>query len=405
MTPDQPADLPVFHLDALCFAADKAGQTRVDVFIQTPYENLRFTDVDQKFTSTYDVTVDFLDSTNTQVMDKSWVESVEARDYDESVSPRESNIAQRSFALQPGNYTLDVQVRDEETKKSYRQKRRLWVRDFSTSPFAMSDLMLVNRLAYEGEKRILSPNISGNIAEANDSFHIFFEVYDRLKSDSVHVKLRILDERDIPAARDSFAEKMVGERLSVTRRVNVNRMIAGEYRMEIDVSPSAGFGEVAAHASRPVRIEWRGIPVAEADLDKAIDQLQYIVDREKLDSMKKAPAEKKREMFKAFWKQRDPTPNTERNELMEEYYGRVAYANKHFTHYMEGWRSDMGMVYIIFGPPNNIERHPFDIDAKPYEVWTYYDINREFVFVDASGFGDYKLTTPLYDIYGGGRPR
>jgi hypothetical protein len=64
----------------------------------------------------------------------------------------------------------------------------------------------------------------------------------------------------------------------------------------------------------------------------------------------------------------------------------------------------MGMVYIIFGTPNNIERHPFDIDARPYEIWTYYENNREFIFVDISGFGDYRLQTPIWDVFGT-RPR
>ncbi len=54
------------------------------------------------------------------------------------------------------------------------------------------------------------------------------------------------------------------------------------------------------------------------------------------------------------------------------------------------------MVFIILGSPDNIDRHPFEYDSKPYEVWQYYDLNHSFVFVDETGFGDYRLTTPLY---------
>ncbi|MDP3683995.1 MAG: GWxTD domain-containing protein, partial [Ignavibacteria bacterium] len=73
------------------------------------------------------------------------------------------------------------------------------------------------------------------------------------------------------------------------------------------------------------------------------------------------------------------------------------YANAHFTHYTEGWKSDMGMVYIILGAPNSVDRHPFEYDSKPFEVWEYYQINRQFIFVDNTGFGDYRLTTPFYN--------
>ena len=140
------------------------------------------------------------------------------------------------------------------------------------------------------------------------------------------------------------------------------------------------------------------MPSTILDLDKSIDQMQYVLDKDHLDEMKDAPENLKREVFQQFWKQKDPTRGTERNELMEEYFGRVAYANKSFSHYIEGWRSDMGMVYIIFGPPSNVERHPFDIGEKPYEIWTYYQQNREFVFFDQSGFGDYRLQTPIWDV-------
>jgi len=54
------------------------------------------------------------------------------------------------------------------------------------------------------------------------------------------------------------------------------------------------------------------------------------------------------------------------------------------------------MVFIILGTPNNVDRHPFDLESKPYEVWQYYELNRSYVFVDETGFGDYRLVTPLY---------
>jgi len=82
---------------------------------------------------------------------------------------------------------------------------------------------------------------------------------------------------------------------------------------------------------------------------------------------------------------------------MNEYYARVKIANQRYSHYFDGWKTDMGMVYITYGDPNDIERHPFDMDQKPYEIWQYYDLNREFTFIDATGFGDYRLTSPIWD--------
>ena len=98
--------------------------------------------------------------------------------------------------------------------------------------------------------------------------------------------------------------------------------------------------------------------------------------------------------------EKDPSPNNDENEIFDEYFRRIAFANENFSNYIEGWRSDRGMVYTILGAPNNIDRHPFEYDSKPYEVWEYYDLNRSFVFLDQTGFGDYRLVTPLTgDLY------
>lgn len=50
---------------------------------------------------------------------------------------------------------------------------------------------------------------------------------------------------------------------------------------------------------------------------------------------------------------------------IKAYYNRVEAANRLFTTYKEGWKTDMGMVFIIFGPPNKVVR------SKDKEVWTY----------------------------------
>lgn len=57
-----------------------------------------------------------------------------------------------------------------------------------------------------------------------------------------------------------------------------------------------------------------------------------------------------------FWHERDPIPSPEGNELRQEIRARIAYANKRFAEHGEGWESERGRVYIIYGPPDLIER-------------------------------------------------
>jgi GWxTD domain-containing protein len=52
-------------------------------------------------------------------------------------------------------------------------------------------------------------------------------------------------------------------------------------------------------------------------------------------------------------------------QSIRAYYGRVEEANQLFTSYKEGWKTDKGMIYIILGPPDKVQR------SKDREVWTY----------------------------------
>jgi GWxTD domain-containing protein len=52
-------------------------------------------------------------------------------------------------------------------------------------------------------------------------------------------------------------------------------------------------------------------------------------------------------------------------ELIRIYYMRALYANYYFTSYREGWRTDRGMVYMIYGPPDKLYKNSGE------ESWGY----------------------------------
>jgi GWxTD domain-containing protein len=156
-------------------------------------------------------------------------------------------------------------------------------------------------------------------------------------------------------------------------------------------------GNQVLERSIPFTVRWIGMPISTMDIAKAVDQMKYIARGGDVKKIKKAKGSEQKQLFKEFWASKDPTPGTERNELMEEYYRRVSFATENFGTYNEGWKTDQGMVYILLGPPNDVERFPFEQETKPYEIWYYYTINRKFVFVDYTGFGEYRLVNPNWE--------
>ena len=393
-------DLPSVFLEPINMSIGSADSTRLDLYVQVPYQTLSFVKTDDVFRASFDVTLELRDSLDVLVTEQLWTDNVVSTRYEETVSRHNGKMSQKTLLLRPALYTFNIQVRDNETQKIARIQRKVRVRAFKQEQLGLSDMILVDKLSQEGDKTVIVPNIAGLIAESPEGFKLFFEAYTATAAESCTFYLSVYAPKGNVVTRDSTRKKL--DRGANTCFMNVPgaKLNAGEYRVDVqgvmDGNISRDSSSVISH---PFTLRWRGLPTPITDLDVGIEELQYVSDKETIEKMKNAEPTQKRQLFLEFWKKRDPTPNTEANEIMDEYYARVDYANKNFTSFLAGWRTDRGMVYIIFGPPNNIERRPFEMDSKPYEVWTYYEQNREFIFIDQTGFGDYRLQSPLWDIH------
>jgi len=140
------------------------------------------------------------------------------------------------------------------------------------------------------------------------------------------------------------------------------------------------------------------------------EDVVYIITDEEREIFENLATEEEREQFiEQFWFRRDPDPTTSENEYKEEHYRRIAYANEHFRSGFPGWMTDRGRIYILHGPPDEIESHasggsyerPMSegggtTSTFPFEIWRYRNIDGVgsdilLEFVDPSLSGEYRL--------------
>ncbi len=75
----------------------------------------------------------------------------------------------------------------------------------------------------------------------------------------------------------------------------------------------------------------------------------------------------------------------------EDFEARCDESEVYATIFREGWQTDRGRVFILFGRPDEVERAPIQVDILPYETWSYFGQGTEtFVFVDRDGSGNYE---------------
>jgi len=254
--------------------------------------------------------------------------------------------------------------------------------------------MLISQKTVINEQSKIIPNVTGNVSGNINGINIYFELYaDTLET--YLIDYVITNKKGEEIYSDSEEKSLNRKLTQVYHKFEDLELGLGRYVLTLSLKDENG--ELLASNSKDFISRWKGLPSTVDDIDNVIAQVVYIATPEELDYMKSGKDEKeKTERFLEFWKGKDPSPGNDENEVFDEYYMRVLYANENFSHYIEGWKSDRGLVFITLGVPNNIERHPFEYDSKPYEVWQYYELNRSFTFVDYTGFGDYRLITPLY---------
>jgi GWxTD domain-containing protein len=141
------------------------------------------------------------------------------------------------------------------------------------------------------------------------------------------------------------------------------------------------------------------------------EDVVYIISPEERNAFGQLATNEEREQFiEQFWLRRSTNPDLPDNEFKEEHYRRIAYANEHYASGIPGWKTDRGHMYIVWGPPDEIESHPtggtYDrpmeegggsTSTYPWETWRWRYIegmgeNVIMEFVDPSGSGEYHLT-------------
>lgn len=416
-------ELPEFEMDVIQLK-NEGTRTSVDIYTSIPLSNLNFVGTNGGgYKAEYEITVDVFQAdergrAQATILSDSWERQVPARDYDYTRSDQRRDVVKNSLELNSGNYAFQVTLTDRHSGKNFTREIPLWVRDFQQQNFALSDLMLCDH--FEPNSLLINPNVSNVISSDSGSLLAFYYAYAQTQAPATIV---YSVDKISPNTQGSSLQSLIGqsvsrlsipltnvvpqweERLSLNVGTNqlrvevpLKNMQPGMYALRAVLKDAQG--QVVEDISKVFSLRWSGLIAQIMDVDKSISQLMHIASEDEMFILKNAPTKEERlNLFNAFWKRRDPTPSTERNEAMEEYYQRINYVNReHRFGKREGWQTDQGMVYIRFGEPNFIQRHPFDFGASDaYEIWYYESIGRKFIFIDRSGTGMFELYRPIWD--------
>lgn len=406
--------IPVF-IQAVNTPSDSIGKTRIDVLYSIPLDFFVFVKsaTPTQFSARGDFAFEILNTTGVSVARRIITKSISADTVPEPTrGPLVSHRGVASFDLQAGEYTLSAEFVDLESSRKFQDRRHLTVRSFEGNPLHLSDALFYLR---SGPTDRSSPIAFGGDLPFDSDAYAYLELLGSFNIDSISVRSTLsrlspeggsgsLVQIDSANGRDQIPQRRVvtADEYNLTfeeRAPSPNlhplildipsrSLVQGVYLLQV-VASAAEFTDTLRHK---FRVRWLDTPRSLASLPVAIEALKHICSDDEIVRMKHGDLLQHREAFDAYWKTKDPTPLTARNEIMEEYYRRVDYAIEHFSTFLEsnGMRSDRGKAHVLYGKPTTVDRS-FNPGTVPTEVWVYPSQKRRLVFIDQGGKGHYLL--------------
>lgn len=412
-----------FYVDASCFKMlNQPDLTYLQLHFFVQRSAFKFVETEKGMAASYVVTLHMQDTQDAgNVFERTWSSTLQGEVASDTAKDVPL-IFENNFALKPGLYKSTVILRDmTDTSRYGRYIESINVSDYSGQDLMMSHIELASQIYRGGNPEemfvkngmTVYPNPSKFFGSNLPRLFLYAEVYNLdFKAESpgtYQVEYIITDEsgsvvREYPAKDHNKA----GTTAVILHSIPVIGFKTGRYHLTIRVTDmdtkkqtqskelfvvfreGESFDEIKSEESYFSSLD-------EKSAERAGYIISYVGKQEDKKIYDKLELPAKREFLDRFWKDRDPSPGTKTNELLIEYYRRFDEADQRFSSpNVPGWRSDMGRIYITYGPPAQIEKHEFEQDVIPYQIWYYLQLPDQptqtiFVFAETSGSSSLRL--------------
>ena len=381
-----------YQLSVYTVASESSDSIRVLSYLSIPNHVLQFVKSSKGFKASYEATISIKRKKGDLVGRKNWSNDLITKTYLESTSKEIFNIHFNEFRVPLGeDYIISAELLDRDSNSSGIISKNLKLKKHSKdlslySPFFLDYLngdwgLIDNEIPLFrnilGEQLVRTTVfVSGNVSPGPYEIDVIV----------TNPKKQQLWEKTFQSvAQNNYFEK----RIIIPDEISQQGL-----RSKVDIILKQNGKQ--KKESVILSISRLGISSSVGNISQAIQNMRYILDDDEWKKLSKAKSDEQERLFIEYWLSRDPTPETKENELMDEYFSRINYSNVNFKTYTDGWKSDMGMIYVLFGPPDDLEVYNDPLSRMYQQRWHYYRINKFFDFVDENGFGDYKLTTPFF---------
>ncbi|HAP35306.1 MAG TPA: hypothetical protein DCQ28_04955 [Bacteroidetes bacterium] len=352
----------------------KSGNdSRIDVYLQMPYTNLRFEKTVEGYKSSFAVTFIIRNMDSEIIQTKELERKVIAKSYEESISPRFDALLQ-SFIVQSSEYSMEIVSVDHLSQLRYKEVKQIKPKNYSDSKVSASTVLLLDTVIADEKGLSLRPVFPALLSRLNDSFGIFQELYNVHEGDTVTIVESFSKPKAQKTEENSFVyyippyrliQNGCGEEIdSVYLEMDSTFLVTKNDLQQIIQFyplPASGYNKI----DRKIIVTRNSIsdtirfsntyflssrsPQSPLTFEEIAGTMRYIMREAEYDSIVGLDAENGIKRINRFWETHGGA------ERRTEFERRIREANGLFTECTNGAETPMGIVFIICGTPDFIE--------------------------------------------------
>jgi len=360
-------------------------------FVEVSSNALQFLKKDNLFEAKYEVNIAILNDDNEKKSSQLFSDTIIVKKFGDTTSKIKKKIITTAFVLPFDNYTVTSSLKDLDVKLSGKKEQEINLKYLSksTSLKIYEPIFLKEGKGSWGFGLNKFPTVSNRVISDNNI--ISLNQYIVLNPGAYNITMSVISQKTVQW-EDSIDAVSQGDVVSHLANIPIKDIDKRDLTIKVVVTQNDSVSSKSFSFKIKNTMLFDGID----NIDTALAQMSYILTPKEKKELKNLKQSEKEKFFRTVWAKRDPIVKTKVNELMEEYYSRVSFTEENFSRGTSGgWKSDMGMVYILFGKPDDMKRSMNMQGSYNYEKWYYFQIGEEFTFIDDYGFGDYRLKTPL----------
>lgn len=377
--------LPFFCVDASYFK--RGDRYWVEVYYSVSNRALQFVKSNRgEYQASADFSVILFESGSSQVAGDTQRIRLRASKYEETTALDSVRTGVMAFPSSAGDFSLTITLADRDTNMRSGVDVRFSIPEIEELPSLSS--IRFEEPGTRGRSRV-HPNVRRSYKGELTTIPFYFEVYAEDEHLPLSVVYRVMKTDEHVAFSDTVTITSAGK-VPVEADIPAEAIANGYFNLVVGIP--GGDGDFRVERAKVFEVRSQYFYWGK-DVESAVELLYYIASGSFLDTLREASPEERKALWDEFWLEKDPTPDTPENEFYDEHVRRFEFANERFrTAHNPGWKTDRGRVYITYGQPDQIESYPYDADQDATEIWHYRSLGRRFVFVDVTGFGDYRLT-------------